>query len=133
MVSHICLLVELGPICNSMAASLCLKSCEDHSLLKSYNGGLWKNNYRSGTPYGNGVKTRLQCISFDTTVMPTALDFHFRFRYRRLNFEKLNIWIARMVEFGSGPIKESIDNTVFIIPGIIIGALVCKWFQKSSN
>ena len=25
-----------------MAASLCFKSCEDHSLLKSYNGGLWK-------------------------------------------------------------------------------------------
>ena len=48
MVSHIGLLVELGPICNSMAASLCLKSCEDHNLLKSYNGGLWKNNYRSG-------------------------------------------------------------------------------------
>ena len=51
MVSHICLLVELGPICNSMAASLCLKSCEDHSLLKSYNGGLWKNIYRSGPNY----------------------------------------------------------------------------------
>ena len=67
-------------------------------------------------------------LPFDTTVTPTALDFHFRFRYRRLNFEKLNIWIARMVEFGSGPIKESIDNTVFIIPGIIIGALVCKCF-----
>ena len=33
----ICLLVELGPICNSMAASLCLKSCEDNSLLKTYN------------------------------------------------------------------------------------------------
>ena len=48
MVSHICLLVELGPICNSMAASLCLKSCEDHSLLKSYNGGPWKNIYMSG-------------------------------------------------------------------------------------
>ena len=48
MVSHICLLVELGPICNSTAASLCLKSCVDHSLLKSYNGGLWKNIYRSG-------------------------------------------------------------------------------------
>ena len=42
MVSHICLLVELGPICNSMAAPLCLKSCEDRSLLKSYNGGIWK-------------------------------------------------------------------------------------------
>ena len=42
MVSHICLLIELGPICNSVAASLCLKSYEDHSLLKSYNGGLWK-------------------------------------------------------------------------------------------
>ena len=42
MVSHICLFVELGPICNSMAALLCLKSCGDHSLLKSYNGGLWK-------------------------------------------------------------------------------------------
>ena len=50
MVSHICLLVELGPICNSMAASLCLKSCEDHSLLESYNGGLLENIYRSG-PY----------------------------------------------------------------------------------
>ena len=50
MVSHICLLVELGPICNSLAASLCLKSCEDHSLLESYNGGLWENIYRSG-PY----------------------------------------------------------------------------------
>ena len=48
MVSHICLLVELGPICNSTAASLCLKSCVDHSLLKSYNGSLWKNIYRSG-------------------------------------------------------------------------------------
>ena len=32
MVSHICLLVKLVPICNSMAISLCLKSCEDHSL-----------------------------------------------------------------------------------------------------
>ena len=42
-----CLLIELGPICISMIASLWLKSCEDHSLLKSYNGGLWKNNYRS--------------------------------------------------------------------------------------
>ena len=48
MVCHICLLVELGSICNSMAAALGLKRCEDHSLLKSYNGGLWKNNYRSG-------------------------------------------------------------------------------------
>ena len=48
MASHSSLLVELGPICISMAASLCLKSCEDHSLLKSYDGGLWKNNYRSG-------------------------------------------------------------------------------------
>ena len=48
MVFHICLLIELGPICNPNAASLCLKSCEDHSLLKSYNGGLWKNNHRSG-------------------------------------------------------------------------------------
>ena len=47
-VSHSCFLIELGLICNSIAASLCLKSCEDHSLLKSYNGGLLKNNYRSG-------------------------------------------------------------------------------------
>ena len=35
-VSHSCLLIELGPNCNSMAASMCFKSCEDHSLLKSY-------------------------------------------------------------------------------------------------
>ena len=47
-VSHSCFLIELGPICNSMAASLWLKSCEDHNLFKSYNWGLWKNNYRTG-------------------------------------------------------------------------------------
>ena len=38
-VSHSCLLIELDPLCNSMAASLWFKSCEDHSLLKLYNGG----------------------------------------------------------------------------------------------
>ena len=43
MVSHSCLLVELGPICNSMATSLCFKSCEDHSfILKSYNGEVYE-------------------------------------------------------------------------------------------
>ena len=42
------LFIDWTTICISMAASLWLKSCEDHSLLKSYNGGLWKNNYRSG-------------------------------------------------------------------------------------
>ena len=41
-VSHASLLIELGPICISIAASLIFKSCEDHSLLRSYNGGLWK-------------------------------------------------------------------------------------------
>ena len=46
--SHSCLLIELCLICNSMAASLWFKSFVDHRLLKSYNGGLWKNNYRSG-------------------------------------------------------------------------------------
>lgn len=34
-----------------------------------------------------------------------------------------------MVEIGSGPIKESIDNTVFIVPGIIIGFLVGKYLR----
>ena len=42
-VSHACLLIELGPICISMAASLWFKSCEDHSLLKSCNGVYGKN------------------------------------------------------------------------------------------
>ena len=41
-VSHSCLLIELGPICNSMAASLLFNSLEDHILVKSCNGGLWK-------------------------------------------------------------------------------------------
>ena len=31
-----------------MAASLCIKSCEDHSILKGYNGCLSKNSYSSG-------------------------------------------------------------------------------------
>ena len=36
------LLIELGPICNSMTASLLFNSLEDHILLKRCNGGLWK-------------------------------------------------------------------------------------------
>ena len=68
MVSHICLLVELGPICNSTAASLCLKSCVDHSLLKSYNGGLWKNIYRSG-PSTWLVYLYKQTVSITVVVM----------------------------------------------------------------
>ncbi|KAK3094353.1 hypothetical protein FSP39_000701 [Pinctada imbricata] len=35
-----------------------------------------------------------------------------------------------MVEYGSGPIKESIDNTVFIVPGLIIGVLVAFFTYK---
>ena len=64
MVSHICLLVELGPICNSTAASLCLKSCVDHSLLKSYNGGLWKNIYRSGPSKAVVLLLLIHCFMF---------------------------------------------------------------------
>ena len=39
-VSHSYLLIELGPICNSMADSMWFKNCEERSILKSYNGGL---------------------------------------------------------------------------------------------
>ena len=35
-----------------------------------------------------------------------------------------------MVDYGSGPIKESIDNTVFIVPGIIIGCLFAFFAYK---
>lgn len=35
---------------------------------------------------------------------------------------------STMVDYGSGPVKESIDNTVFIIPGIIVICLVCKFY-----
>ena len=39
------LLIELVPsVINSMATLLLFKSYEDHSLLKSYNGGLWKKH-----------------------------------------------------------------------------------------
>ena len=46
-VSRACLLIELGPICIHMAASLWFISYEDHNLLKRYNGGIWEKN-RSG-------------------------------------------------------------------------------------
>ena len=36
MVSHICLLVELGPICNSMAASLCSKKFVSEGKIMRY-------------------------------------------------------------------------------------------------
>ena len=59
-VSHACLLIELGLICISMAASLHLKSCEDHSLLKSYSGGLWKKH--------------LQVWALNKKIRPVLLD-----------------------------------------------------------
>ena len=58
MVFHSYLLIDIGPICNSIAASLCFESREDHRLLKSYNGGLWEKNYKSGS-------TKLFLISRD--------------------------------------------------------------------
>ena len=36
MVSHICLLAELGPICNSMAASLCSKKFVSKGKIMRY-------------------------------------------------------------------------------------------------
>ena len=66
MVFHNSLLVELGPICNSIAALLCLKSCEDHSLLKSYNRGPWKNDYSSGPFLQKSFQTN---IVFDNQEM----------------------------------------------------------------
>ena len=63
MISHICLLVDIDPICNSMASSLFLKNCVDHSLLKSYNGGLWKNNDRSGSISAIITFTRVLTVS----------------------------------------------------------------------
>ena len=68
-VSHSCLLIELDPICNSMAASLLLKSCEDHNLLKSYNGGIWKNNYRSG-PYNLRNANDFRTLHANTNLYP---------------------------------------------------------------
>ncbi|OWF49610.1 hypothetical protein KP79_PYT23273 [Mizuhopecten yessoensis] len=35
-----------------------------------------------------------------------------------------------MVEYGSGPVKESIDNAVFIVPGLIIGSLFLFFAYK---
>ena len=55
-----------------MAASLCFKSCEDHSLLKGYNGGQWKNSYRS-VPCSLG-KTEV-FIDFSLTVKAATLIF----------------------------------------------------------
>ena len=69
-ISFLFFLIELGPICKSKAASLWLKSCEDHSLLKSYNGGLWKNNYRSRPTY-SARQTRLRIWSVSITVVPS--------------------------------------------------------------
>ena len=92
MVSHICLLVELGPICNSMAASLCLNSCEDHSLLKIYNGGLWKNNYRS-VPFTSIVRQPYTSLGF---VRLSYGDLNRNKKYRIL-------WVRRMAENGFAP------------------------------
>ena len=51
MVSRICLLVELGPICNSMAALLCLKVVRTTAYLKAIMEVYGKNNYRSRPSY----------------------------------------------------------------------------------
>ena len=72
MVSHNCLLVELGPICNSMAASLCLMSCEDHSLLIIYNGGLWKTITGLG-PLDERSGSVVECLTRDRRVAGSSL------------------------------------------------------------
>ena len=84
MVSHICLLVELGPICNSTAASLCLKSCVDHSLLKSYNGGLWKNIYRSG-PLNCSKSASMRKVNCSTLDVGTVGAIFFLYNIHREN------------------------------------------------
>ena len=62
-----------------MAASLRFKSSEDNSLLKSYNGGIWKNIYRSG-PYlqGRAVDHELRTnshVAFNSSINRFPVSF----------------------------------------------------------
>ena len=70
-VSHSFLLIELGLICNRMESSLCFKSCEDHSLLKSYNGGIWKTFTGLGPTEFDKVVCRSAC-AYKNVLTPNA-------------------------------------------------------------
>ena len=60
--SHSRLLIEMDQICNSMAASLWFKSCEDHSLLKRYNGGIWKTITGQGPNFSQPSSSRTAVV-----------------------------------------------------------------------
>ena len=81
-VSHSCLYIELGPICNSISASMCLKSCEDQTSLKSYNGGSWENSYRS----------RPNALDHFFQTRNTDLSFVIHAKSRENTFDR--IWLA---------------------------------------
>ena len=66
-VSHVCLLIELGPIYSSLADSLWFKMCEDHNLLKSYNGDLYGSGHTLVQRPGR-VAQSATCLATDASL-----------------------------------------------------------------
>ena len=100
-VSHSCLFIELGPICNSMAASLWFKSNEDHSLLKSYNGGLWKNVDWYGPNTRNAILNL--CGTCIQNFKRQIFQWSFKSRLVQENFNQMTLFAISSCSIGSVP------------------------------
>ena len=122
-VSHSCLLVELGPNCNSMAASLCLKSCEDHSLIKSYNGGLMEKQLQVLV-----LKKNIKPVLLDTLAV-TVCDlyyvlmhcFDFSKSYNDFSFQKVHLLKTKIIKTAEKePYSYVGDGGWLCFPSLII-------------
>ena len=79
-----------------MAALLCFKSCEDHSLLKGYNGSLWK----TVTGLGPIIKASLIIYCFIAMVLKIGQSYS----ERRQGFKITLVWCDG--ERNSGDFKQ---------------------------
>lgn len=70
----------------------------------------------------------------ETELFPNRKQLYANFAdsYRRLDKSVLKLWgrekSVKMVELSDpkGPVQEGIDNSIFIVPGIIVAILICK-------
>ena len=99
-VSHSCLLIIPGPICNSMIVSLCLKNCEDHSLLKKYNEGLWKTQLQVWALKKNIKPALLDTLAamFVICYMFSILCFDFSESYNDFSFQKVHLFKTKLIK-----------------------------------
>ena len=83
-----------------MASSLCFKSCKDHNLHKSYNGGLWKKHLQVCA-----LKKKIWPVALHTlaTMHVTCNMFMMRYfefikSYNDFSFQKVHLLKTKTIQ-----------------------------------